>query len=76
MERTALRRNCLFSIYIQRVKLIFGEEPLHTSRKTFSWEISHIDEFGKISRSKVKGMKINEQFFNFLRGKLRVKKII
>ena len=31
----------------------------------------YIDVFGKISRSKVKGMKINEQFFNFLRRKLR-----
>ena len=62
----------LFSIYIQLVKLIFGEEPLQTPRKIVSWEISHIDVFGKILRSKVKGIKINEQFFNFLIRKLRV----
>ena len=61
-----------FSIYNQLVKLTFVEESLHTPRKIVWWEISHIDVFGKISRSKVKGMKINEQFFNFLRRKLRV----
>ena len=67
----------LFPIYIQLVKLIFGEEPLHTPRKNRLewWEISHIDVFGKISRSKVNGMEIDEQFFNYLRRKLRVKKI-
>ena len=58
----------LFFHFIQLVKLIFGEEPLHTPRKIVWWEISHINVFGKISRSKVKGMKINEQFFTFLRG--------
>ena len=40
---------------------------------TIVWlEISHIDVFGQISRSKVNGMKINEQFFKFLRRNLRV----
>ena len=63
MERLSFKETA-FSTYIQLVKLIFGEEPLHTLRKIFWWEISHIDVFGKISRSKVKGMKINEQFFN------------
>ena len=31
--KTVLRRNSLFSIYVQLVKLIFGGEPLHTLRK-------------------------------------------
>ena len=31
--KTVLPRNSFFSIYIQLVKLIFGEEPLHTTRK-------------------------------------------
>ena len=39
------------------------------------WEIFHIDVFGKMSRSKVKGIKINKQLFNFLRRKLEFKKI-
>ena len=68
------KKKFFFSIYVQLVKLIFAEEPLHTQEKIIWWEISHIDVFGKISSSKVKGMKINEKFFNFLRRKLRVKK--
>ena len=66
------KKQLLFSIYIHLVKLIFGEEPLHTPRKNCLVGNLPIDVFGKISRSKVKGMKINEQCFNFLRGKLRV----
>ena len=53
----ALHMRKLENLY-QLVKLIFGEEPLHTSRKNRCWEISHIDVFEKISTSKVKGMKI------------------
>ena len=56
-----IEETAFFFIYIQLVKLIFGEG---LQEKIVWWETSHIDIFGKISRSKVKGMKINEQFFN------------
>ena len=72
ISKDYLRRNGFFFVYIRVVKLLFGEEPLHTPRKHRFWEISHIDVFGKMSKSKVKGTKIDEQFINFLRGKLRV----
>ena len=68
MERMSFGET-VFSIYIQ---LVFGEEPLYTPQKIVWWEISHIDVLGKISRSKVRDMKINEQLFNSLRRKLRV----
>ena len=74
MERLSFEETALVFIYIQLVKLIFVEEPLNTPRNNRFGGKSHIDVFGKISRSKVKGMKINEQFFNFLRRKLRVEK--
>ena len=57
---------------------MFREEPLQTPRKNRlvgGWEISHIDVFGEILRSKVKGMKINEQFLNFLKESFELKKI-
>ena len=57
------------------MKLIFGEEPLYTPRKIVWWEISHIDVFGKISRSKVKSTKIDEQFLIFSEESFEFKKI-
>ena len=40
-------------------------KSLYTSQeKIVCCEISHIDVFGKISKSKFKGIKIDEQFFN------------
>ena len=33
MEKLSFEETAFFSIYIQLVKLIFGEEPLHTPRK-------------------------------------------
>ena len=52
MERLSFEETAFFSIYIQLVKPIFDEGPLHTPRKeTF-------DEKSPISRSKVKGLKL------------------
>ena len=47
MERLSFEETA-FSIYIQLVKLIFGEEAsTHPQEKIVWWEISCIDGFGK-----------------------------
>ena len=71
MERLSFEQTAFFHLHstceADLVKCLYTPQE-----KIVWWEISCIDVFGKMSRSKVKGMKINEQFFNFLRRTLRV----
>ena len=72
MERLPFEETAFFSFTFNLWSWYLVKSLYKPQEKIVWWEISHIDVFGKILRPKVKGMKINEQFFNFLRRKLRV----
>ena len=72
MERLSFQETAFLSFTFNLWSWYLVKSLYKPQEKIVWWEISHINVFGEMSRSKVKGMKINEKFFNFLRRKLRV----
>ena len=67
MERLSFEESSFFSIYIQLVKLIFGEGPLRTPRKNRLVGNLPYRRIWEDIKVKSQGMEFYEQFFNFLR---------